>query len=175
MRKEGKKIVNISTQAVLPRLIFKVYPKNYILYGDAMQKSDCLFCKIVRGEIPCAKLYEDEHVFSFLDIGPLNFGHALVVPKVHCKNLFDFPLEHAQALIMALQKVGRAVMQGAGATGLNVVQNNFADAGQSVFHMHWHLIPRHAGDGVLPWSPKSYASQEDMAGLANRIIENLSI
>lgn len=138
-----------------------------------MQKSDCLFCKIVRGEIPCAKLYEDEYIFSFLDIGPLNYGHALVVPKDHCENLFDFPPEQSQALIAALQKVGRAVMSGTGATGLNVIQNNFADAGQSVFHMHWHLIPRHADDDVLPWKAKSYASQDDMVGLANKIIENI--
>ena len=138
-----------------------------------MQKSDCLFCKIVRGEIPCAKLYENEYVFSFLDIGPLNFGHALVVPKAHCENLFDFHPEQGQALIAALQKIGRAVMLGTEATGLNIVQNNFADAGQSVFHMHWHLIPRHAGDDVLPWNPKSYASKDEMAGLANKIVENI--
>lgn len=139
-----------------------------------MKNDDCLFCRIVRGEIPGAKVYEDDHVYAFLDIGPLSEGHVLVVPKKHCDTLFSFDAAQGGALIAALQKVGAAVMRATGATGLNVIQNNYPAAGQTVFHMHWHLVPRHEGDAVLPWKAGSYPDAATMNALADRIAGALS-
>jgi len=123
--------------------------------------TDCIFCKIVRGEIPCAKLYEDEQVLSFLDINPVNAGHALVLPKQHFATLFEIPAGELQACMAAAQKVSQAVYRAMGATGLNVLQNNFRSAGQLIDHVHFHLIPRFEGDGFLTsWPAKPYPDGE---------------
>lgn len=142
--------------------------------GERMKNDDCLFCRIVRGEIPGAKVYEDDHVFAFLDIGPLTKGHVLVVPKKHCDSLFSFDAREAEPLVRALQKVGAAAMRATGATGLNVIQNNGPAAGQTVFHMHWHLVPRHEGDNALPWNAGAYSDPAAMNALAAKIADALS-
>ena len=123
--------------------------------------ADCIFCKIVRGEIPCTRIYENELVLSFLDIGPINRGHALVIPKKHYPTLFEIPDEELAACASVARQVGRAVYRGVGATGLNFLQNNFRSAGQLVEHAHFHLIPRFANDGFLTtWPGKAYAVGE---------------
>ncbi len=122
---------------------------------------DCIFCKIVNGEIPCARLYENDLVLSFLDINPINRGHALVLPKKHYPTLFDAPEEDLNACMAAVKVVSHAVYHGVGAAGLNLLQNNYRAAGQLVAHVHFHLIPRHAGDGFLKsWPAKAYAEGE---------------
>ncbi|BBD09496.1 HIT family protein [Desulfovibrio ferrophilus] len=137
--------------------------------------SDCIFCKIVSGEAPSEKLYETDHVLAFLDIAPVHKGHALVIPKVHYQTIFDFPAALGEDIITVMQIVGKAVMQTTGGTGLNVGQNNFRDAWQLVDHVHWHIIPRFAGDGLKLWSPQGYGSPEEMAllgrGIRDRITE----
>jgi len=123
--------------------------------------TDCIFCKIIRGEIPSGKIYEDDRVLSFVDINPINAGHSLVIPKKHYDTLFDIPPEELQACIMVCQKVARAIVKGVGATGLNIVQNNFRPAGQLIDHAHFHLIPRHEDDGFLTsWSGTAYPPGE---------------
>ena len=123
--------------------------------------AECIFCKIIRGEIPCAKIYEDQYVLSFLDINPINPGHALIVPKTHTTTLFDVPADELQACIAVAQKVGKAVFEASGAAGLNFLQNNFRAAGQLIDHVHFHLIPRFKGDGFLTtWPGGSYAPGE---------------
>jgi histidine triad (HIT) family protein len=118
---------------------------------------DCIFCKIVRGEIPCAKLYENELVLSFLDINPINPGHALVIPKNHYDTLFEVPSQELEACALAAQKVGKAVHEALGAHGMNFLQNNFEAAGQLIMHAHFHLIPRYEDDGFMTsWPGKSY-------------------
>jgi len=118
---------------------------------------DCIFCKIVKGEIPCAKILEDDRVLSFVDINPINPGHALVIPKRHYPTLFDMDEEDLQACIVAARKVGRAVHRSTAAEGLNLVQNNYRAAGQLIDHAHFHLIPRYEGDGFLTsWPGKPY-------------------
>ncbi len=130
---------------------------------------DCLFCRLIRGEIPSAVVYENEQVYAFLDINPVSRGHVLIVPRDHAETLFDmFPGADA-ALLDAMRKVGRAVMLATGAEGLNVVQNNYKAAGQEVPHVHWHLIPRHAGDGHSPWPHGNYADTEEMGAVAAAI------
>ena len=106
--------------------------------------SNCLFCKIVAGDIPCHKLYEDERVLAFLDIGPLSAGHTLVVPKHHAAALHDLPDEDAAAVGRVLPRLGKAVTQAVGIEAYNVLQNNGAPAGQVVMHVHLHIIPKPA-------------------------------
>jgi histidine triad (HIT) family protein len=121
--------------------------------------TDCIFCKIARGEIPCARLYEDEHVLSFLDINPINPGHALVITKKHYPTIFEVPVEELKVCIETSQRVARAIHGAIGASGLNLLQNNFRSAGQLIEHVHFHLIPRHTNDGFLTsWPGKPYPS-----------------
>lgn len=123
--------------------------------------AECIFCKIIKGEIPCAKIYEDDQVLSFVDIGPINPGHALVLPKAHYATLLDTPEDVLQACIAVSRKVARAVFKAVGADGLNLLQNNYRAAGQLVEHVHFHLIPRHKGDGFMTaWPTKPYPAGE---------------
>lgn len=135
----------------------------------AEYNEQCLFCKLIRGQIPSASVYEDEHVFAFLDINPMNKGHVLVVPKHHSETIFDAHSDLGAALFTAIQRVGKAVMQATGAQGLNVIQNNYAAAGQEVAHVHWHLIPRHVDDGHKHWPQGRYADNSEMQAVAQAI------
>jgi len=104
-----------------------------------------IFAKIIRGEIPCVKIYEDDKTLAFMDVMPQADGHTLVVPKEDAENLFDLSPQSAAALITTTQKVAKAVKQATGAPGLMIVQLNGSAAGQSVFHVHMHIIPRTMG------------------------------
>ncbi len=134
-----------------------------------MSDQDCIFCKIVRGEIPCCKIYETDQVLAFLDIAPVIHGHALLVPKEHYATLFDLPASLGQELLAALQVVGKAVMDGVGAAGLNVGMNNFSAAGQLVPHAHFHLIPRFSDDGLKLWTQTPYDNETVMNRVADSI------
>ena len=134
---------------------------------------DCLFCKIVRGEIPSAQVFSSEYVLAFLDIGPIHKGHTLVIPKTHYATLWELPAALGQEMQEALQKVGRAVVQATAADGLNVVMNNFRAAGQLVDHAHWHLVPRFTEDGLRWWPQQEYESSESMEAVAQAIRETL--
>ncbi|HHY74456.1 MAG TPA: HIT family protein [Bacillus bacterium] len=134
--------------------------------------SDCIFCKIVNGEIPSAKVYEDENVLAFLDISQLTKGHTLLIPKKHNENLFDLPKETAEQLFSVVPKITNALKSQLKIDDLNLVSNSGEKAGQEVFHLHLHIIPRYGkGDGygtVL----KSHASEytgEDLQNLAKEI------
>ena len=108
-----------------------------------------IFSRIVAGEIPCHRVYEDEHVIAFLDIGPLSRGHVLVVPKEERAKLHELGEESAAALGRALRKVAAAVVRATGCADYNVLQNNGAAAHQAVMHVHFHVIPKHAdGSGL---------------------------
>jgi histidine triad (HIT) family protein len=117
--------------------------------------SDCIFCKIVAGQIPCTKVYEDEAVLAFMDINPIAPGHTLVVPKKHCEAIREMSAEEAGALFRVVPALAAAVQNSVGAAGLNVLQNNGRVAGQAVDHLHVHLIPRREGDGLgYRWRPQ---------------------
>jgi histidine triad (HIT) family protein len=138
--------------------------------------SDCLFCKIVAGEIPSLKVYEDEHVFAFMDIMPLTKGHTLLIPKVHCQDLFEMPEDVAANLYKAAPKVANAIKAAFDPKGMNTVNNNGAFAGQSVFHYHLHLIPRYdENDGLkVQWlSRQEEFSKEQLLDISSAIQENL--
>jgi histidine triad (HIT) family protein len=122
---------------------------------------NCIFCKIVRGEIPSAKVLENEKVLAFLDINPVSKGHTLVIPKIHYGAFPEMPVEVIAALGEALQKIGKAVKSQLDFAGFNILLNNDRAAGQLIDHSHFHLIPRNVGDGVMDWPPvRSYAEGE---------------
>lgn len=103
---------------------------------------NCIFCKIIAGEIPCHKVYEDDRVLAFLDVGPLSVGHVLVIPKTHAVQLHDMADEDAGAIGTVLPRLARAVSAATGTKAYNVLQNNGEAAGQVVMHVHFHLIPK---------------------------------
>lgn len=115
-----------------------------------------IFSRIVAGEIPAIKVYEDAETLAFLDINPANAGHTLVISKAEYADLFEIPTEALLAVHTTVQKVAHAIRTLLTPDGLNIVQNNGPAAGQTVFHYHVHIIPRWQGDGVLPlWQPGS--------------------
>ena len=126
-----------------------------------------IFDKILDGQIPCHRVYEDDHVLAFLDVGPLSEGHTLVIPKERKPHLHDLSDDQAAAIGRVLPRIARAVMKATGATAYNVLQNNGAEAHQAVFHVHFHIIPRQGARGLgVGWKP---GTLEDGAALAARI------
>ena len=123
-----------------------------------------IFDKILDGEIPCHRVYEDDHVLSFLDINPLSEGHVLVIPKERKAFLHELSDEQAAAIGRVLPRLARAVMQVTGATAYNVLQNNGAEAHQAVFHVHFHIIPKTDEGGLgIGWKPGSLDDGEALA------------
>lgn len=106
--------------------------------------NDCLFCKIVAGDIPSSKVYEDEDVLAFLDISQATKGHTLVIPKEHVRNALEMTQTQAANLFARIPKIARALQKATKADGLNIINNNEETAGQTVFHAHVHLVPRFA-------------------------------
>ncbi|MFW6456733.1 MAG: HIT family protein [Planctomycetota bacterium] len=137
------------------------------------RNDDCIFCKIADGEIPATRLLETERVISFLDINPVNQGHALVVPKRHVEDLLGLRQKELHAAIFAVQRVSRAVVRVTEADGFNVLQNNGEVSGQEIPHVHFHVIPRFEDDGFdLGWRQGSYADGE-IEVLRDRILQHL--
>lgn len=113
--------------------------------------SDCIFCKIVEGEIPSYKIYEDDYVYAFLDIACDTYGHTLVIPKKHCENVMDCDSVSLAHILPAIQKIANHYVQDCGFSGVNILNASGESAQQSVFHLHFHVIPRKEGDGVDAW------------------------
>ena len=109
---------------------------------------DCIFCKIAKGEIDSAKVYEDDDVLAFLDVNPLTKGHCLVVPKTHAENIFDISQDVLQKIIVGAKHISGKIKNNLQADGIRLSQSNGATAGQVVFHFHLHIIPRYQNDGV---------------------------
>jgi len=130
---------------------------------------DCVFCKMVAGEIPVAKVYEDDAALAFLDIGPVSDGHTLVIPKQHCRQIHECEPAVLAAVASCLGKVAGAVAKAVNADGYNVLCNNGRAANQVVEHMHFHIIPRRTGDGVFTEWP-SYTYRK---GLMEEIAEKI--
>jgi histidine triad (HIT) family protein len=138
-----------------------------------MGADDCLFCKMVAGDIPVTKIYEDDVVLAFLDIGPLSDGHTLVIPKQHFERLHDCPVELLGPICSRLGKIAGAVAAAVQSDGYNLLCNNGRAAGQLVEHLHFHIIPRNVGDGVFHRWP-SYKYPEGKAeAIAGEIRRNL--
>lgn len=116
----------------------------------------CIFCRLVAGELPAYKIYEDEKVLAFLDIYPISPGHSLVIPKTHYPNLETIPAEDLSHLIKVVQSLGRLLKERLKIDGYNVSSNNDPVAGQVIPHVHFHIIPRRAGDNLKPWPSGTY-------------------
>jgi histidine triad (HIT) family protein len=130
---------------------------------------DCLFCKIVAGEIPSHKIDEDDKTLSFMDINPWTRGHALVIPKEHSRNIYDADPADLSAAFLAAQRLAQRMRERLGAEGINVLQSSEPVAMQTVFHMHLHVIPRYSDDGLrMPAHPQA-ADQEELAELAEEL------
>ena len=128
-----------------------------------------IFDRILDGEVPCHRVYEDEHVLAFLDVNPLSPGHTLVIPKERKSQLHELGDEAAAALGRALPRIARAVLAATGASAYNVLQNNGAGAHQAVFHVHFHVIPKLGEQGLgIRWSPSALEPEE-----ARRLLERM--
>jgi histidine triad (HIT) family protein len=121
----------------------------------------CVFCRIINKELPAARLYEDDEVISFLDINPVNLGHTLVVPKKHYELLLDISGDELGRVVKILPSIARAVVTATKADGFNVFQTNGACSGQTVPHLHFHIVPRHIQDGFsFGWRQMKYNGDE---------------
>lgn len=131
--------------------------------------ADCIFCKIVQGEIPSYKVYEDDQVLAFLDITPVSQGHTLVVPKEHTENLLTMSEEQIKQIFLATQKIAQKINEVLQPTGINIGMNNQEGAGQIIFHAHVHIMPRYPNDNLKLWS-KGYDYKEgEAAELAEKL------
>lgn len=137
-----------------------------------MSHSECIFCKIIAGEIPSAKVYEDEHVYAFLDISQVTKGHTLIIPKDHVVNIYDTTSGIAEHLFARVPKVANAIKEAYEPIGMNILNNNEKPANQSVFHLHLHLIPIYKeGEGFsVNWEThaEDYTS-DDLNQIADKI------
>lgn len=133
---------------------------------------NCIFCKIIDGTAPADKIYEDEKVIAFLDLRPSNKGHALVIHKNHTKDLQSTPDEILSEIMPRVKKVAAAIMKTTGASGFNMSINNGLAAGQIVFHLHIHIIPRYENDGLklFPQKDSEFATRK---ALAEEISKNI--
>lgn len=126
-----------------------------------MIKDDCIFCKLANGIFPTSAVYEDDTFKAILDIAPAAKGHVLILPKNHCDDLLSITPEAAAKALEVASRIANAQKKALGCDGINLLQNTGAAAGQSVFHLHIHLIPRYENDGVnIPWKTLSYAEGE---------------
>ena len=133
-----------------------------------MHDRNCIFCRILAGELPCARVYEDAHALAFLDIAPFEEGHTLVIPKYHAERLVDLPTDRLAAMMPAVQQVGRILLDRLPCDGFNLLQSNGRCATQVVPHVHVHVIPRW-NHRPIKWIGGAYASHEAMTLLAARL------
>ena len=132
-------------------------------------KEDCIFCKIAKGEIHSATVYEDSHVTVILDVNPANKGHALIIPKEHFDNIYSMDAETAAKIFTIATEVAKAQKAELNPDGLNILQNNGEAAGQTVFHFHMHLVPRYIKDNVtMTWIPGK-ADTEELSALSKAL------
>lgn len=137
--------------------------------------ADCIFCKIVAGQIPSTKVYEDAEILAFMDIGPIVKGHTLVIPKQHFDLVTDAPVGVLARVMNVVQKVAAAQLNALKADGVNVFQANGKAAGQVVPHLHFHVVPRFHTDGHnWNWAAKKYDDMKEMAALAEKIRSGMS-
>ncbi len=132
---------------------------------------ECLFCKIAKGEMPAKKVYEDSDVVAFLDINPANPGHTLVVPKKHAETIADIEDADLEKVIVVAKKIATKLKDNLNTAGLNIVQNNGKLAGQLVSHIHFHVIPRYAGDQVVITYQRAQVDDAKMEEIRKKLSE----
>ncbi|OGL92833.1 hypothetical protein A2239_02695 [Candidatus Uhrbacteria bacterium RIFOXYA2_FULL_40_9] len=137
-----------------------------------MSMDDCIFCKVIKGEMPSYKVYEDDYVFAFLDIHPINPGHTILVPKTHTTDMREMDGEIAQHLMSVAQKIAPIIAKQVGTEAFNFTSNIGRAAGQVIFHTHFHIIPRFSTDGYEHWH-RDGDVHEDLTELVEKIRESL--
>lgn len=143
-----------------------------------MEHDDCIFCQIIAGAAPATRVYEDENTFAFMDIFPGNDGHLLVIPKRHSRDLLEIPADDLTATTLSAQRIARAVVDVWGADGVNLLNCCGADAWQTVFHFHLHVIPRYADERDrlrLPWRPGVPGDRDLIAELGGQLAQALDV
>lgn len=135
---------------------------------------DCIFCKIVRKEIPACIIHETDDVIAFVDLKPNNFGHSLVMPKKHLKNVYDLTPEVWSYLGPEITKISKAVKKAVNADGINVHMNNDPASGQVIFHQHTHIIPRFEKDDFTLFPQKEYEYPEQINEIREKIRKELA-
>jgi histidine triad (HIT) family protein len=139
------------------------------MFIDTSPPGQCIFCRLVSGDIPSAKVYEDALTIAFMDLGQVNPGHVLVATRRHAATLLDITAEEAAAVMQTAQRVARAVQAVFDPPGLTLLQANGREGDQTVFHFHLHVVPRHGGDGIaLSW-PRKEPGAEVLRGYAERL------
>jgi len=141
-----------------------------------LKHDDCLFCSIIDGKLPAAKVYEDDHVYAFLDISQVTEGHTLVVPKAHVQDIYEMPEEIASNLFSPVPKIASAIKKAYKASGINILNNNEVAAGQSVFHIHLHLLPRYGNDDGfdVKWITRNNQfTTEELQNIAKKISDEI--
>lgn len=131
--------------------------------------NNCVFCKIIKGEIPSDKIYENDDFLAFLDINPINPGHIILIPKAHYGNLYEMPDKVLSDIAPIIKKMAIAAKQGTNADGINIGMNNDGAAGQIVPHAHFHIIPRFSNDGLRHWPGKPYINKKETDKIAEKI------
>ncbi len=138
-------------------ITFLIFQSRFFPFKNALRKvmesklkENCVFCRIIEGLEKAEILYENEHVISILDVNPVNYGHSLVIPKQHYEDFLSLPEEEYSSLLKAVKKVAEAIITAIDPKpeGFNILSNNGFVAGQRIFHVHFHIIPRYAGDGL---------------------------
>ena len=138
-----------------------------------MSTAECLFCKMVAGHIPVTKVFENEDILAFLDIGPISDGHTLIIPKTHFEKLDESPPELLAKVASHLGKIAKAVSAAMNSEGYNILCNNGESAGQVIKHVHFHIIPRRKGDGVFNRWPSYKYPDGKIEEIATQILEKL--
>ena len=136
-----------------------------------MLMNECIFCKIVSGEFPSKKVYEDEHAVAFLDINPATPGHTLVVSKKHYENIFSISDSDLEGLVLGVKRTAKIIKEKLGIDNINIMQNNGKFAGQLVPHMHFHIIPRYPDDRVVISFPRVKVDEEGLEALRKKMTE----
>ncbi len=135
---------------------------------EKVKNDDCIFCKLANGDIPTHAIYEDEDFKVIMDASPASKGHCIILPKTHAKDIFSLPGAYCEKILPVAKKCCAVLRKVLHCDGINVLQNNGGAAGQTVFHLHVHLIPRYKGDGVhIKWT--GHKDETDIAALAAQI------
>ncbi len=134
---------------------------------------NCIFCKIVKGEISSETIYEDKKCLGFLNINPNNTGQALLIPKIHAENYFETPDDILKHLAVKTKVLGNIIKNVVNAEGVNIIVNSGKASGQAIFHTHIHIIPRYKRDGYKSWEPKKY-NKKKSAEVAEKIRKELN-
>jgi len=143
-------------------------------FVDTSPAGQCIFCRLVAGEIPASRVYEDEQTLAFMDLGQVNPGHTLVAVKRHADNLLELTPDEAAAAMRTAHRVAHAIRKAYNPPGLTLLQCNGKEGDQTVFHVHMHVVPRHGNDGIaLSW-PRKEPAFEVLQGYAERLIQHLA-